>query len=394
VDANQLVARVPQHPADRGIDIDVVAGAVGDDDAVGSVFEERAIAIVAVAAGFLGVLPLGDVDERGDGVRLPVQLDQHRSHQDVAGPTVAGPQHHFRVAQYQVLLEAGFERGRGFDGDHVQVRTGAAGDLVAGPPEQVRERGIDLDEGPVAPALNGDPHRTVAKHLEQPGFARRKLLGPAAQFQLRHHLPAQPREAGSLDGRQPARRPIHHAQGAEGVAVRGQQRRAGVEANPGIADDQRRTGEPRIARRVRHFHHFAPGDDVPAERDVAGGVDGRHAHSPLEPLPMLVDERDERDGHVADLGRQLGQIVERLRGQGIEHAVVAQRPQARRLIWVRKLGRHGTRPSGLAIPAFQRLTLGTAAPPWIPLEKPACVFRAGGSGFCVTSQPAAAKLMS
>jgi hypothetical protein len=66
-------------------------------------------------------------------------------------------------------------------------------------------------------------------------------------------------------------------------------------------------------------------DGVCAKRDVARCLVGGDPDPRLEPLPFGVDERDERDGRVADLGCEQRKIVESSLGLGIQDPVGAER---------------------------------------------------------------------
>ena len=69
-----------------------------------------------------------------------------------------------------------------------------------------------------------------------------------------------------------------------------------------------------------------------AERHVARGRSDRQADLGFEPLPGGVDEGDRSDGRVADQGREVHQVVERLFGGRIEDLVEPQRSQSLGLV--------------------------------------------------------------
>jgi hypothetical protein len=71
---------------------------------------------------------------------------------------------------------------------------------------------------------------------------------------------------------------------------------------------------------------------VAAEGDVPRCLCNSDPHLTLEPLPMSVHERDERDGRAADVRRQGGQVIEFLFRGGIEDLIAFQRGQPLALI--------------------------------------------------------------
>ena len=66
-----------------------------------------------------------------------------------------------------------------------------------------------------------------------------------------------------------------------------------------------------------------------------------HADAALEPKAAFIHERDDDDGRVADVGRQLGEVVEGGFGQRVEHVITAQRGETRGLIYGRRDGGGG-----------------------------------------------------
>jgi hypothetical protein len=141
---------------------------------------------------------------------------------------------------------------------------------------------------------------------------------------LQHLLHLAPQDAQRLDVRRcrASRLVAEHAQRADGRPVAHLERHAHVRADERIAHHERVVGEPVIEARVLDHHHVVTGDGVGAERHLPR----RRPHVPavtgLEPLPVAVDERDQRDGEVADRRRKRDDVVERgLRG-GVEDAEV------------------------------------------------------------------------
>jgi hypothetical protein len=111
------------------------------------------------------------------------------------------------------------------------------------------------------------------------------------------------------------------------MAVGCDQRRAGVEAEVRIAHHQRVVAKPPVVERIGDDHQGAVLDRPGAERDTPRRFLHRHADPRLEPLAVLVHQRDEGHGRAADLRREQGEIVEGPLGLGIQDAVAGQRGQ-------------------------------------------------------------------
>ena len=73
------------------------------------------------------------------------------------------------------------------------------------------------------------------------------------------------------------RHPVHHAEGAERVSLRRNERSAGVETDMQAAGDERIVCEAVVARGVGHHEHVGLENGVAAERLVAAGFRNRHA---------------------------------------------------------------------------------------------------------------------
>ena len=143
----------------------------------------------------------------------------------------------------------------------------------------------------------------------------------ASQLQLRLGLPAQRFERVLLFSGERARHAIDDAQRAEGVAIARDERRAGIKTDVRVAADQRILAKPLVVERVGHDEDAASPDGVRAERHAARGFGHRHADTRLEPLPVLVDQRDQRDRRTADLRGEQDDVVECLFGLGVEDAI-------------------------------------------------------------------------
>ena len=64
-------------------------------------------------------------------------------------------------------------------------------------------------------------------------------------------------------------------------------------------------------------------DGVRAERHLAGRFLGHPADPGFEPLPAFIDEADQGDGGLTDVGREGGQLVVRQLGRGVQNAEAA-----------------------------------------------------------------------
>jgi hypothetical protein len=93
---------------------------------------------------------------------------------------------------------------------------------------------------------------------------------------------------------------IDHAQGAQGVALAVEQRRAGVEGHVGRAGHQRISREARVPVGVRHHQRLARREDrVRAKCVLPGRLAGLQPDLGLEPLALLVHQRQQGDRRVA-----------------------------------------------------------------------------------------------
>ena len=147
-------------------------------------------------------------------------------------------------------------------------------------------------------------------------------VGP--QFKLRFDLPAQNIERLELFLAQRAGHLVEHAQRAKRVTLRRDERRPRVEADAVFGHDERVVPEGRIVTRVGDDHQVALWNCVRAERDASRCLRDRDPDARLEPLPVGVNQADERDGSSADVRGEERQVVERALGLGIEDAIPSQ----------------------------------------------------------------------
>ena len=95
------------------------------------------------------------------------------------------------------------------------------------------------------------------------------LLQPPPQLELGHDLTGERPQRVELRGCQLPRDTVEDAEGAERVAVRGQERRPRVEPHVRLAAHEGVVRETLVGRDVRHDHHVVFEDGVPAEGDGA-----------------------------------------------------------------------------------------------------------------------------
>ena len=152
----------------------------------------------------------------------------------------------------------------------------------------------------------------------------------ATEFELQHDLFGQGFERLPLHRGQRVRRHAQQRQGAEGAALGRTQRHAAVKAQVRRAVHQRVLREARILRQVGH--HCRAGLPHADRAEAQGQLELRDVQTDrgLEPLAVVVDQADQRDRHLAQLGRQLHQLVELGFRGGVEHGIAAQRLQALR----------------------------------------------------------------
>ena len=98
-----------------------------------------------------------------------------------------------------------------------------------------------------------------------------------------------------------------------------------------LAAHERTFGETRIGQRVRHDQRLGAHDRVRAERDVARRLRRRDALPRLEPLPILIDQGDDRHRHLQHGLDQARDALECLFRPRIEDLVAMQRGDPRAL---------------------------------------------------------------
>ena len=117
---------------------------------------------------------------------------------------------------------------------------------------------------------------------------------------------------------------VDHTQRPGRRAVRGGQRRAGVEADARVFQDQGIVLEAQIGRRIGNFKERALMDGVGAERLVAGGLGHAESNAGLEPLAIFIDQTQKRNRDLTDDRGDPRQIIEQRLGFGIEYPIALQ----------------------------------------------------------------------
>ena len=102
--------------------------------------------------------------------------------------------------------------------------------------------------------------------------------------------PRQPLQGSDLLGLQPPGPLIHGAEAAQGEAIAGDQREAGVEADVRLFQHQRVIAEARVLEGVLDDQWAALQDGVAAEGDIARCLLGIQADAALEPLPVFIHQ--------------------------------------------------------------------------------------------------------
>ncbi|GJD98075.1 hypothetical protein OCOJLMKI_5314 [Methylobacterium iners] len=128
--------------------------------------------------------------------------------------------------------------------------------------------------------------------------------------QLGHDDRGEILKLSALSLRESSRTRIDHAQGADPNAGAEDEWRTGIEANARCAGHQRILREARIPRRILDDHDGIREHRVAAERDVASGPINRQAALGLEPLRILLDQRDQGDGQIEQDCRSPADCIE------------------------------------------------------------------------------------
>ena len=119
-------------------------------------------------------------------------------------------------------------------------------------------------------------------------------------------------------GREAPRLHVDQAQGAETQARPKDQRRASVEAEMRLPDDEGIVAEALVLRQVGGDQDLVALDRVPAEGELARNAVDVDTAFRLEPDPVPVDQADEGDRHRKKVASRLADRVEVAFGAGVE----------------------------------------------------------------------------
>lgn len=108
---------------------------------------------------------------------------------------------------------------------------------------------------------------------------------------------------------------VDDAQGAEIVTVGRGDGDARIETNVGISGDQRIGGEAFVLAGIGNLKQLRLLNGVGTERDRTRSLGQIEADAGFKPLPILVDQGNQRDGCIADEGSETGEVVVRILGR-------------------------------------------------------------------------------
>lgn len=180
----------------------------------------------------------------------------------------------------------------GVDAREELVEADTVGGAIGLDPHQPRQPGIGgqpvADDVPV-PAADAERHRPVER-----GVTAR------AAFDLDRRLPRQRLQRDRLFGQDAgqSRLDVDRAHAADRDAVAGDDRMPGIETDARIAGDQRHARGARVGRQVVDHEQMVLADRERAHARLDRGLADVDADRRLEPLAVLVDQADQRDGDV------------------------------------------------------------------------------------------------
>ena len=180
--------------------------------------------------------------------------------------------------------------------------------------DQVRESGVEVRRGRGELAAGVEkPVVDLLLKMEKPCEPR---VRPVIHDPVNGHLGELP-EHGDLELAQLLRLPVDDAEGAERNLLPVDQRNPCVEADVGFSGDEGIGGEAGILAQVPHDEGLLRVENrMGADGDIPGSLLHRKSVGRLEPLTLLVDQRDQCDRRFADHRRYLGETI--------EHGVVAR----------------------------------------------------------------------
>ena len=321
--------------AHRGRQLAVKAGAVeepGQPVMLGRALQGR------IAQMLLGAI----VDDPGDAIGPPVDIDPLAHHPDAAALAIAAADAGFegeglavrdglleRLADHRLVL-ALVKRHRLFDADRAPAFEPGDGIDLIRTVEPLRGE-IDPPRSDIggtfglAENLRGLLERGIGKaQLAGADMERDDLLGLLGEHRQRADLVA---AKGVGFGRDRAQRAQQHAPLAA-------DRHADIGADEGRTGDQRIVAKAQIDAGIGHQQRTLAGNAHCAERDIARGLVKIDPGAPEEPLPHVLDNREQRDRTAQHGARKDGdareqrpvraclkaQIVDHIKADGIMHA--------------------------------------------------------------------------
>src|ERR1700722_3241715 len=124
------------------------------------------------------------------------------------------------------------------------------------------------------------------------------------------------------------RRAIQHTQRADVQPVRGDPRRARVEADIRGTGGERGGPKAIVFQRIGNLEYFAPRDGVAAKGNVARRLGHFQPDVALEPLPRGINQRYGGNGSAANLRGETREVVEVSLGRQVEDVVAPQGGEA------------------------------------------------------------------
>jgi len=159
-------------------------------------------------------------------------------------------------------------------------------------------------------------------------------LRRGARFELFFDEPGHVFQHAQLRGTQSSWLAIDDAKRADARAVSGMQRNPGIKADVRIAEDHRIFGEAIVPQRIVYDQRFVLKDSVRAEAHVARRLAEIETVMGLVPLPLPVNERDQRNRRTERGGGDARMAIKSLFGTRIKQAETVHGREA--LFFVRR----------------------------------------------------------
>ena len=154
----------------------------------------------------------------------------------------------------------------------------------------------------------------------------------AAKFENLDDDPRQVFQHDPFVGTEGARLQVDEVDRAEVETVLGSQRRARMESDSRLADDERVVAEARITRRVLAHHDVATHDGMGTERQLPRHLLDTDTVPRLEPLPGFVDQRNQGNRRPGPGRQHPRQGVEDRLGRHVEDPVARKGGDPLRLV--------------------------------------------------------------